>query len=273
MNLDLVCGAPEIDKFGLTCSPEEPCPVFLELAAVGAAGEKIFASGNLHTATTTIASVLLASEDGGKTWSEPHERVPGASLDQMQFFDLETGWVAGQMAGALPRDPFFLITTNGGKTWDRRPVFEDTRVGAIDQFAFESRTTGQMTVDRTQAGENGNRYELYESMTGGSSWTMREVSTKPIVLKRSRPVGGGTWRAKADGPSKSFRIERRGTSQWTTVASFLIAAGECRPAETVLVEPEAPAPPPKSELEETGVFRVGGTDASGKQKGSPKKKK
>ena len=271
MKLEVTCGNPEIDRFGLTCSLDEPCPLYLELAAVEAAGDKIFASGNLHTDKSTVASVLLASSDGGKTWTEPHPRLEGATLDLMQFIDLEVGWVSGEQAGALPRDPFFLLTTNGGKTWVRRPVFSETRVGMIDQFWFESRTAGAMTVDRTQTGDSGGRYELFESMTGGESWMLRQVSTKPVVLKKGRPPGPGTWRVRADGATKSFNIEKRGSAQWSPVASFLITVGDCRPAEPVLTEPEA-APPAKTEPEASGVFRLPGAPADDAPK-KPKRKK
>jgi len=54
----------------LTCSEDEPCDVFLELASVEGVGSTIFAAGNLHTVTTTLYGVLLASGDGGKTWTK-----------------------------------------------------------------------------------------------------------------------------------------------------------------------------------------------------------
>ncbi len=248
------CGTAEIEQLGLPCSLEEPCPVYLELAAADAFGDRIVVSGNLHTSTATVSSILLASDDGGKTWYEPHERIPSAGLDQMQVLDLEVGWVAGQVMATLPRDPFFLLTANGGKTWSRRPIFSETRVGTVDQFWFENRTAGSLTVDRTQTGDDGGgRHELYESMTGGESWMLRQVSTKAIPLKRGRPAGSATWRVRADGTSKSYCIERRQVSGWSNIASFLIVAGECRPTEKPAAEPpplatEPPAPslPPVS---------------------------
>ncbi|MEO8658862.1 MAG: hypothetical protein ABI693_10340 [Bryobacteraceae bacterium] len=264
------CGAREIEALSLTCTIDEPCAVYLELAAADAAGDRLFVSGNLHTDKTTLYSILLASEDGGKTWSEAVERIAGASLDQLQFIDLEVGWVAGQMAGALPRDPFFLLTTNSGKAWSRRPVFAETRVGTIDQFWFETRTSGSMTVDRTQTGDSGGRHELYESMTGGESWSLSQVSTKPVPLKKARPAGPGTWRIRADGRTKSFRVERRGSTEWATVASFLIAAGQCKPAEQQLKEPE-PVPTAAADPEASGVFQIpGAPDAPKKKPRKPK---
>lgn len=270
MKTTVSCGAEQIERLGLTCSLEEPCPVYLELAAADSAGDRLFVSGNLHTSSSTVSSILLASEDGGKTWTEPFERIPSAALDQIQFLDLENGWVAGQVAGALPRDPFFLITTNGGKSWIRRPIFSETRVGTVDHFWFDSRTAGTMTVDRTQAGESGARHELYESMTGGESWMMREVSSKPIALKRGRAPGSALWRVRADASSKSYLLEKQGSNQWIPVAAFLIAAGECKPEEGQLTEP---APAPEAEPKPSGEFRIGGTPEEPRDSPSLKKKK
>ena len=123
VRVDYACPAADIDKFGLTCSENEPCEVFWELAGAEGVGSTIFAAGNLHTVTTTLYGVLLASEDGGKTWSEPTQRIEGAVLDQVQFPDFQHGWASGVMEEPLARDPFFLVTTDGGKTWRRRPLF------------------------------------------------------------------------------------------------------------------------------------------------------
>jgi photosystem II stability/assembly factor-like uncharacterized protein len=44
-----------------------------------------------------------------------------AGLDRIQFIDFENGWVSGEVQHPLPRDPFLLATTDGGKTWQRAP--------------------------------------------------------------------------------------------------------------------------------------------------------
>ena len=75
MRVPFECTEADTQAASLSCSEEEPCPVFLELSSVEAAGNKIFLAGNLHTSTTTLYSVLLATEDGGKTWTRavsPH---------------------------------------------------------------------------------------------------------------------------------------------------------------------------------------------------------
>src|SRR5450631_176596 len=110
------CTEEDIRSAGLTCSEQDPCPVYLELAAVESTGIRIFAAGNIHTATATLYTMLLGSEDNGRTWREVHERVRGAGLDHIQFADVETGWASGLSFSPLPQDPFLLMTPDGGTT-------------------------------------------------------------------------------------------------------------------------------------------------------------
>lgn len=235
LRLPFACKSAEIEQFALSCTLDEPCPVYLELASVAAQGDRIFAAGNLHTTSVTISSVLLRSDDGGRSWVEPYERIPLAGLDQMQFLDLEAGWVSGHILGAFPKNPFLLLTTDGGKTWSRKDILSEGGFGTIEHFWFDSRNSGTLILDRTRAEEG--RYELYESMTGGESWTLRESSSKPIPFKREKPAAA--LRTRADGPSKSYVIEKLLGGRWHTLARFLVDVGECRPEE-----PESPSPPP-----------------------------
>ena len=54
-------------------------------------------------------SILLASEDNGKTWAEVYDRQRSTGLEQIQFFDFERGWIGGQQLLSLPRDPFLFL--------------------------------------------------------------------------------------------------------------------------------------------------------------------
>ena len=155
MRLAFQCSEQDLRLAGLTCTVEDPCPVFLELASVEPVGPKVFVAGNFHTSSTTLASVLLTSEDAGKTWREPFERIRSAALDQIRFFDFSTGWVAGHVMHALPHDPFLLLTTDGGANWRRRPIVEESRVGAIEKFEFPSREQGTLWLDRSQSRSEG----------------------------------------------------------------------------------------------------------------------
>ena len=85
MQVPYQCTASDTQTAGLSCSEEEPCPVYLELAAVEHAGTHIVAVGNIHSTAVTLYSVLLATEDSGHTWSETFERIRGAGLDRIQF--------------------------------------------------------------------------------------------------------------------------------------------------------------------------------------------
>ncbi len=256
-----------MQSFGMSCSAEEPCPVFLELNAIESLGTKLFLSGNFHTDSSTLYSVLLVTEDAGKTWTEPHERIRAASLEGVQFNDLNYGWVAGQSLQSIPRDPFFLLTNDGGKTWRMRPVFGETRVGAVEQFSFASRDEGHLLIDRTQRGDSGGRHELYESKTGGESWTLRQVSDKPLAFPHARAVNPD-WRIQADTKTQALRVEKKLNDKWVLVSSFPVKAGECKLAEHKAAEPPAePEAAAEKMPADPGVFVV----PSGKT--PPKKKK
>ena len=225
--VDYACPPEDVERFGLACSEEEPCDVFLELASAEGVGSTIFAAGNLHTLTTTLYGVLLMSGDGGKTWSEPNPRIPSAALDQVQFPDFQHGWASGVMVEPLARDPFFLVTADGGITWRRRPLFNETHYGSIQQFWFDSAQSGELVIDRPQG--IGSVYETYETVTGGDAWTIKESGSKAPRLAKIPLKDSATWRVRADAASKTNRIERRtARGGWEVVASFPVRAGVCK---------------------------------------------
>ena len=220
------CTEDDIQWAGLTCSENDPCAVYLEIAAVGTTGDRIFAVGNLHAAAMTLYSVLLASDNAGRTWSEPHERIRGAGLDRVQLADAENGWISGEVVSPLPQDPFLLITSDAGKSWRRQPLFGESRMGSIQQFFFRDKSNGSLIFDRGRGNETG-RYQLYESQDGGASWNIKEESDKPPIIKRGPEPSD--WRVRADAATQAFQIERRSGERWTRVAAFAVKAGECRP--------------------------------------------
>ena len=197
--------------------------MFLELSGVEAAGNRMFLAGNIHTANATVQSVLLASEDAGKTWMEPVGRMRFTALDQIQFVDFETGWISGANTLSAPRDPFFLLTTDGGKTWRQRPIYDESRAGVIEKFWFDSRRSGTMLIDARYE----NRHELYETMTGGESWSLRHASADPIVFPSNRGIAVNAWRLRADAATHSFVVERSQGERWQKVASFLVEIATC----------------------------------------------
>jgi hypothetical protein len=224
IQLPFECTAADSEAFGLSCSEEQPCPVYLELTGADAAGDRIFLTGNLHAPSATMYSILLSSEDAGKTWTEPQPRMKSIGFDQVQFLDFGTGYISGANLTTAPRDPFLLTTTDGGKSWQQRPVYEDGRVASIERFRFDSPNVGLMLIDGRL--DNG-RYELLETINGGESWTSKQAADKPIPF----PAKAGTapsLRLRADAATHSYAIERVGGDRGQPIVHFAINVGACK---------------------------------------------
>ncbi|MBV9504035.1 MAG: hypothetical protein JO323_03425 [Acidobacteriia bacterium] len=234
------CTEDDMQWAGLSCSEQDPCPIYFEVAAAESLGDRIFAAGNLHSETVTLYSVLLGSDDAGKTWRELHNRIRGAGLDHIQFLDFASGWISGEALFPLPQDPFLLLTADGGKTWQRQLVLSEMGPGSIQQFLFTSRDAGLLVIDRGE-GSEAERYALYESPDGGKSWNVKELSQKPIRLTRT-VESEKDWRVRANSSSRSFQIEHRQGERWTAAASFAVSAGACRPEPLNPTVPEDARP-------------------------------
>jgi photosystem II stability/assembly factor-like uncharacterized protein len=234
------CPEEDLQFAGLSCTDDEACAIYLELSAVVADGQKIVAAGDLHSNSATLGSVLLLSDDSGATWKEPAARIQGAALDQLQFYNPQTAWAAGETQYPLPRDPFFLLTTDGGETWRQRLIGEEGSAGAVQRFWFDSAQHGQAIVDAGKASASA-RYQTYESETGGESWALTGKRDQPPKLTHALPADDNSdWRLGPSKDGKAFLIERRADAQWTPVASFLIEVANCRSHAAELKEPAPP---------------------------------
>jgi photosystem II stability/assembly factor-like uncharacterized protein len=228
MVLPFHCTPEDIQSAGFTCSEEAPCPIYLELSAAVSAGNQYYLAGNIHSDAVTLYSILLGSEDAGRTWREISPRIRGAGLDHLQFLDTAAGWAGGQQLFPLPQDPFVLLTTDGGKTWRQQPVLgenAENRFGSIQQMYFSSRTTGGIIIDRSQGGEAG-PFALYESSDGGETWAIKTQSGKPLRINGA-PSAETEWRIRVDAGTKAFLMERRHGERWTSRAAFAVNLGAC----------------------------------------------
>jgi hypothetical protein len=235
------CAEEELQWAGMSCTDDEPCTIYLELSSVIPDGKKIVAAGNMHSNSATLGSVLLLSEDSGATWKEPSARIRGTALDQVQFYNLQAGWAAGETQYPLSRDPFFLMTTDGGASWRQQPVGEEGTAGSVQRFWFDSAQHGELIVDAGKTSSSG-RYLTYESETGGENWTLRGKSDQLPKLRRAPPsTEDPDWRLRPSKDGKAFQVEQRAGNQWTPVASFLVEVANCKIQSGELKEPEAPA--------------------------------
>jgi hypothetical protein len=238
LKVPFACAEDELQAVGLLCTEDDPCAVYLELAGVAIAGKKIFVAGNLHSSSATLSSILLSSDDSGATWQEPAARVRGTALEQVEFYDLDHGWAAGESQYPLPRDPFFLVSTDGGASWRRRPVTEDGGPGSLYKFWFDSAQHGELIVDAGKRAPSG-RYFSYESETGGDSWMIRGTTNQLPKMKHAPAVfDNPDFRVRAAANGKAWLVEKRSAEKWETAASFLIEVAGCR-----LKAPEANEPP------------------------------
>ena len=227
------CTADDIQWAGLSCTEEAPCAVYLELTAASGAGNKYFAAGNIHTDAVTLYSVLLGSEDAGRTWREITNRIRGSGLDHLQFVDADTGWAGGQQLFPLPQEPFVMFTTDGGKTWRQQAILGENvenHFGSLHALFFATtKTDGSAVIDRGQGGNSG-PYLLYGSPNGGESWQIEEESRKVLSIKNA-PKGPGDWRVRADGATKAYQFESRRGENWTAQAAFAVNLGVCKPQQ------------------------------------------
>lgn len=230
------CSEEDLAAAGMTCADDDPCPVYLELSSVSATGKKLIVTGDLHGASATIGSVLLMSEDNGETWKEPAERVAGSALDLSQWLDSRHGWAGGEVQQPLARDPFFLVTSDGGVTWRHKDVSEDGIPGEMMRFWFDTPEHGELIVDGGRIAE-GARYQLYESKTGGETWSIVSKTSGVPKLRRTPGLIDPDYRIGTDSRTRTYVVEKRSGERWSHVASFVIQVASCgSPAEPAAEE-------------------------------------
>jgi len=224
LHISFECIRERLEDLGLVCLEDEPCVVYTELTAVHAEGSRILLAGNFHTQAATAESLLLMSEDGGATWTEPYARVRMGSLEHIAFATADQGWISGQIVQSLARDPFFLVTKDGGKTWRRRPIYSEPTIATIEGFRFESAQNGEAVL--ATEGHS----QRWTTRNGGDTWQLSEASERKMAAP-TPPAGDGSWRIRSDSKLKAHVLEHRQGQRFTTAASFLIEAARCGPAQ------------------------------------------
>ena len=216
----------------IACSIVTPCKLFLELTAIEAIDRSVFVIGNVRTVSATIASIVLISENGGINWREPIDRYPGSTFEYIQFVNKTHGWIAGQQQQFDSSSrPLLLSTYNAGESWQRHSVSQnDEHTGTVLDVHFDSKEHGLMVIDRGSSAID--PFALYESMNGGRSWLIRQITDRKPAL-RNRPIipSSPNWRIREDSHAASYKIEWRNTETWDVKSRFAINIGICNTME------------------------------------------
>ena len=230
--LPLECNEEHFVRAGLSCGESRPCPVFLEWIASAATDEAVFLAGATFTRESTLASAFVASFDGGKNWQEVFSRIGAASIEFVQFADKDHGWAAGQQLdqnGSFL--PFVLLTTDGGKQWRKKNLWDPSefRSGLLLDMSFRNAEIGELVVERGASAVD--PYERFETRNGGRVWSLRGITTTRPRLRAPVPdPAGARWRiAKSD--SGEYAIEKQDDSGWSVVETFASDLGECADVE------------------------------------------
>jgi hypothetical protein len=221
------CVEEDLQWAGMSCNEDNPCPVYLEITAVASRGRKVLAAGNFHGTSATLSSILLQSDDGGATWKEQAARIRGDAIEQLQFFDADHAWAAGETQYPLARDPFVLMTADAARSWRERAIGEEGGAGSIQRLWFDSAAHGELIVDAGKAAPGG-RYFAYESNDGGDTWTLRGSGDNVAAQRRGLGTEEPEWRVRTGKDGKDYTLEKRSGDAWESIASFLIEVANCK---------------------------------------------
>ncbi|MBI1355370.1 MAG: hypothetical protein GC160_13570 [Acidobacteria bacterium] len=232
VEVDALCQNDTLLQAGLSCTPRSPCRLELELIWAQEVGDRLLVGGSVRTAEGALESILLASDDGGGSWTEPVERTPAATLDAAQFVDNLIGWVGGQRAvDAAVSEPFLLYTDDGGNTFSTRPVRsgDESEEGFILEMQFDAEDHGYLILERPNAAVD--PFALFETYNGGRSWSIRQIVAErpaiPGARRRTRAAAAGPELRLTTTADGNIALERRSGADWARLARFRIPLGSC----------------------------------------------
>ncbi|MGI9108139.1 MAG: YCF48-related protein [Pyrinomonadaceae bacterium] len=152
--------------------------------------------------------MLLATEDGGRTWAA-RRRPTEDALRDVYFIDANTGWLVCDRNIYLLRtkeEPrsYLLKTTDGGATWSRLAV-----TGAAEADVLLTRVT---FADARRGWAFGEMGALFATTDGGATWARQNVPTRYLLLGGAFLAGGAGWLV---GAGNTILQTSDGGAQWS----------------------------------------------------------
>lgn len=174
---------------------------------------KGWAAGDVPTGdSVNVRGILLATSDGGRTWSELKQPNGGPvipeAINDIYFASASEGWAA---AGSLENgeEDALYHTTDGGLTWSRQPATGGQFLRAVHFVSPARGFAVGMTIDAVN--EMPGPSKLLETSDGGGTWKVGLVAERSffditfVDANRGWAVGdrasvyattdgGATWR-------------------------------------------------------------------------------
>ena len=231
-SLSTTCEVDRLEYAGIRCSTDRPCELFVELVSVASQGNWVVLAGEVHTADATYESVVLSSADGGVTWIESSERIAAGGIESISIIDAQTAFVAGQQGDTATGEiPFLLVTEDGGVSWEERTVSAGGEKVEGLVVAFQADTTSHGYLILEQLAATSDPYRLYETYTGGLSWSIRQISAdKPQIPGPRLALRTEDWSIRPDSSSGEYIVAKRSSSEssgWAEQGRFSGAVGSC----------------------------------------------
>ena len=186
------------------------------------------------------SSVMMAAKLGSMdTRVCPVDRSPTSSS-----LTLRSDGSAATFLHPDARDPFFLDHFGRWKNMAApRPSIPSRKPARSSSFASIREPREDDDRSRTTRRE----WPALRALGIAHWWRQLEHPSSrcpPIPFPGPQPAPK-PLRIRADAPTKTYRIEKQEDGQWRSVASFLVALGECKPEPPEVKEPPPPAPEPE----------------------------